>query len=160
MQLGAHLASRPMVDHDVQQVSAGGVVVRHQADRDEVCLILRDRHGPRAWNLPKGHVERGEEVTAAALREVREETGLTGRILAPLTPISYRFSLKGDPTTYAKTVHFFLMRFADGDLSDHDAEVLEARWMSLDEALAQLEHENERDVVREARRMIKATSDT
>lgn len=143
-----------MAHHEVQQMCAGGVVVRHHAGRDEVCLVLRDRHGPRTWNLPKGHVERGEDVTAAALREVREETGLTGRILAPLQAIRYRFSLKGNPMTYAKTVHFFLIRSLAGQISRHDAEVLEARWLSFDEAMARVTYDNERRVLREAQRLV------
>ena len=149
-----------MAHRDVRQTSAGGVVVRRLAGREEVCLILRDRHGARTWNLPKGHVEAGEGVKATALREVREETGLTGDIVASLSSIQYRFRLKGDSKTYAKTVHFFLIQFTDGDLSAHDTEVLEARWMSFDEAFAQLQHESEREVLREAQRILNAGSDT
>jgi 8-oxo-dGTP pyrophosphatase MutT (NUDIX family) len=139
--------------------AAGGVVVRRRAHRDEVCLILRDRHGPPVWGLPKGHVEVGETIKAAALREVREETGLRGTILAPLQPIRYRFILKPDPTRYDKTVHFFLMQ-AKGkrplSVARHGHEVLETRWVTFDEAVAQVRFANERRVLREARRLLNA----
>lgn len=118
--------------------------------------MLRERHGPPVWNLPKGHVELGEELSVAALREVREETGLSGRIVAPLRPIRYRFRLPGDSAIYAKTVHFFLMRAVSGTTGQHDAEVLQARWMPLSQALVQLAHENERRVLRRAQRLLAA----
>jgi 8-oxo-dGTP pyrophosphatase MutT (NUDIX family) len=60
------------------QRSAGGLVVRD----DEILLI--SLHGGRRWQLPKGHIEPGEQVEAAAVREVREETGVTGRVLGRL----------------------------------------------------------------------------
>ena len=135
----------------IPQTCAGGVVVRQRAGRDEVCLVRRARHGPQTWNLPKGHPEPGEDLAATAVREVREETGLTGRILAPLQPIQYQFTLKDSPATYAKTVHFFLMKSVAGSVSDHDAEVLEARWMSFEDALARLTYDNERQVLRQAK---------
>ena len=143
-----------MTEHNIEQVCVGGVVVRRHASRNEVCLILRDRHGPRTWNLPKGHVEPGEELSGTALREVREETGLSGHIVKTLPSIHYEFTLPGDLHRYAKTVHFFLIRFSEGDTRAHDAEALEVRWVPIEEAITMLEHENEQNVLRAARTIL------
>ena len=136
-----------------QQVSAGGVIVRRAQGRCEVCLILRDRHG-RAWGLPKGHVEAGEDPAATAMREVREETGLMGEILHPLDTIAYQFREPERGHRVAKTVHFFLMCSTGGRLDDHDAETVEARWLPLDEAVATVTYENERRVLEQAKQLL------
>lgn len=143
-----------MSRRDVREVSAGGVVVRRRDERHDVCLVLRDRHGPPTWSLPKGHVESGETLRATALREVREETGLRGRILAPLQTIRYRFTLKGDPVAHAKTVRFFLIRAQGRRLGRRGTEVRQARWMPFGEALRRVRYENERRVLRAAARYL------
>ena len=140
----------------VIQVAAGGVIVRRRRDQDETCLILRDRHGPPIWGLPKGHVESGETIPAAARREVREETGLRGRILAPLGTVQYRFTLPPHPVVYSKTVHFFLMEAnrSQTPKGSDPSEVLEARWMPFDEAMASVKFSNERRILRQAKRRL------
>jgi len=137
----------------VFQTSAGGVVVRRLHGRFEVCLTLRTRHG-NAWGLPKGHVEAGEEPSAAAVREVREETGLIGEILEPLSSITYQFRDRQQARLCSKTVVFFLMRALRGRLDDHDTETLEARWMAFDDAMANAAHENERQVLQQAQQVL------
>jgi len=138
-----------------RQVSSGGVIVRQQQGRFQVCLIARRREGVLVWGLPKGHVEPGEDLVATALREVREETGLVGALAAPLGSITYRFAVQDERVRYFKRVYFYLMRYLDGDTRQHDHEVEEARWMSLDDALALLSYENERKVLRNAMRHLK-----
>ncbi len=136
------------------QVSAGGVAFRTRAGEREVALIAV---GPaRRWQLPKGTVERGETPEAAALREVREEAGIETEILAPLDTIEYWYqaTAAGARVRYHKLVHFFLLRYLDGDVADHDAEVMEARWVPLDEAIASLAFANERKVLEQARRIL------
>ena len=136
----------------VPQTSAGGVVVRRVGDRSEVCLILRTRYGRRAWCLPKGHVEAGEDPPTAALREVQEETGLVCEILSPLGTTAYQFTEPGAPAPFAKTVWFFLMRARAGDLARHDAEALEVRWMALDEALGRATYDSEQRIIEQGKR--------
>jgi 8-oxo-dGTP pyrophosphatase MutT (NUDIX family) len=65
--------------------SAGGLVV--EGDR----ILLISTQGGRRWQLPKGHIEEGETAEQAALREVREETGVTGQVMAPLSEVEYWF---------------------------------------------------------------------
>ncbi|HMC70482.1 MAG TPA: NUDIX domain-containing protein, partial [Mycobacteriales bacterium] len=68
----------------VEETSAGGLVIDSNDAREaRAALIGRtDRRGRLLWSLPKGHVEPGETVEDAAVREVSEETGITGRVLA------------------------------------------------------------------------------
>jgi 8-oxo-dGTP pyrophosphatase MutT (NUDIX family) len=134
-----------------EQVSAGGVVFRRHGARVEVAIISVGSE-PR-WQLPKGIVEAGEMPEATALREVREETGLEADIVAPLEVIEYWYYSKGEAprVRYHKFVHFFLMRYTSGDVSDHDTEVNEARWVEIEEAAGMLAFKSERKVVELAR---------
>lgn len=136
----------------INQTSAGGIVYRRRDDHIEVALIARTSPRRRIiWALPKGWVEPGETIPDAALREIREETGLTGRLVEPLGQIEYSFYSPEDNARIQKTVHFFLVEFLSGDTADHDHEVDEARWWPLDAALAQMTYQSERQVMEKAR---------
>jgi 8-oxo-dGTP pyrophosphatase MutT (NUDIX family) len=125
--------------------AAGGIVVARHGNDLRVVLIAVDRGAVPRWSLPKGHFKKGETVELAALREVREETGLSVEIVAPLSTIDYWFVEKR--VRYHKFVHYFLMRAVGGNLSDHDDEVLEARWFDWEDAVAHLTYSNERDLL-------------
>jgi 8-oxo-dGTP pyrophosphatase MutT (NUDIX family) len=117
-------------------------------------VLLISTAGGRRWQLPKGHLEPGESHEEAALREVREETGVTGRLLTPLAEIDYWFVEKGSLRVH-KRVHYFLLSYESGDAANFDPEeVSGAAWVSWDEALARLTFANERDVVAIARRRL------
>jgi 8-oxo-dGTP pyrophosphatase MutT (NUDIX family) len=139
------------------QVSAGGVVVRRVHDQAQVALIgvpgAAGSLGPqKRWQLPKGLVEPGEAPEAAATREVREEAGVDAELIAPVETIEYWYvGQKGKSRVrFHKTVHFYLFRYRSGDVADHDHEVLEARWVPADAAVAMLAFANERRVVQKA----------
>jgi 8-oxo-dGTP pyrophosphatase MutT (NUDIX family) len=137
------------------ETSSGGVIYRQDAGEYEVALTQTSR-GPM-WCLPKGRVEADETLEQAALREVREETGLTGRIVGELGPIEYSYHARaerGERMSIDKTVHFFLLCFVEGSTEDHDGEVVDVRWFPLEVAGRLLHHAGERDVLALARKTL------
>ena len=98
-----------------KEVSAGGVVYRRTDEGIEVVLASRrTRRGQLAWGLAKGGIELGETREEAAIREVREETGLTADIEADLGDTKYMYVW--DDIRIRKTVHFFVMRHTGGNV--------------------------------------------
>ncbi len=132
------------------RISSGGVVFRPVGAAHEVALIRVARSDGHAWALPKGWVEKGEDLEQTAVREVREETGLDAKVLRKLGEITYEFYSKSDRSRVHKTVHLFLLECRGGNIADHDDEVEEARWFPLDEAVTTLTHKNERDMLEKA----------
>jgi len=107
----------------------------------------RDRDGV-TWSLPKGTPTRGESREQTAVREVGEETGLDVRITEPLESIEYTFVQHG--TRIQKTVHYFLMEPTGGDLSRHDREFEQVRWIAFADAPGLLTFATERALVARA----------
>ena len=135
--------------------SAGGLVYQDRADGRWVVLIAhRNAGGVLQWTLPKGGLEDGEDLEAAALREVREETGLRARIEDKLGVVDYWFVWRPDKIRYHKFVHYYLMALEGGDFSQRDDEAEDVRWLRIDEALATLAHPNEIRLVRLALREV------
>ncbi len=107
------------------------------------ALIARhDRRGRLVWSLPKGHVEAGETVEEAAVREVEEETGIRGEVLGHLGTIDFWFV--AEQRRIHKTVHHYLLEARGGELSDDDVEVVEVAWVALDELPTTLAYADER----------------
>lgn len=143
---GRPVPAPPKRRRTVEEVSAGGLVVDRTGQRLQAALIGRhDRRGRLLWSLPKGHLEPGESVEEAAQREVEEETGIRGRLLAPLGTIDFWFVAEG--RRVHKTVHHYLFEAAGGALSDEDAEVVEVAWVPLDELSGRLAYADERRLV-------------
>jgi 8-oxo-dGTP pyrophosphatase MutT (NUDIX family) len=140
-----------------RQVSAGGIVYRKKRSNVEIAII---RVGPIVrWQLPKGIVDEGETPEEAAVREVREETGLKARIESKLETIEYWYVSNGPGrrVRYHKFVHFYLMKYVSGSTDDHDQEVDEARWVRLTEAARMLSFKSERELVDKAQSAIGAS---
>jgi 8-oxo-dGTP pyrophosphatase MutT (NUDIX family) len=130
-----------------EQVSAGGVVFRRGDERIEVVIVAV---GPQnRWQLPKGLVEKDEKPEAAAVREAREEAGVSSEIVSHIETVEYWYvGLDGgEKVRFHKRVHFYLLRYLAGDPKDHDWEVNDARWVPIEEAIGQLAFENERRVM-------------
>jgi 8-oxo-dGTP pyrophosphatase MutT (NUDIX family) len=142
-------ATAPTRGPVIKEISAGGVLYRQEGDRIEVILASRrTRRGELAWGLAKGGIEEGETMEDAAIREVREETGLTAEIEGSLGDTKYFYVW--EDTRIRKTVHFFLMRYTGGDPHDRDDEMEEVRWFPLDRALKRAAYRGERDVLQRA----------
>lgn len=133
----------------VDEVSAGGLVVDLSAPHRPGALIgKRDRRGRLLWSLPKGHLEQDETAEQAAVREVAEETGIRGEIMAPLGTIDFWFVADG--RRIHKTVHHFLLRSLAGVLSDEDVEVSEVAWVPFLELTKRLAYPDERTLMQRA----------
>lgn len=137
------------------QHSAGGVAFRETSGQLEVAIILT--HPERRWQLPKGMIDAGETPEQAARREVREEAGIETECRGPIDRTEYWFVAErhGVRSRFHKHVHWFLMNYVSGDVADHDHEVAEARWVSVEEALKMLVFKNEREMVRKAVELVK-----
>ena len=135
-------------------ICAGGVVYRRVDRRIEIALAVeRDRlRDVRNTRLAKGHVENGETLEAAALREVREEIGLPAEIVAPLGSVKYSFREKR--TEITKTVHFFLMRLASEEVHELDGEMQHVYWSPIEDAVAELTFDTERRIAERAQQEI------
>jgi 8-oxo-dGTP diphosphatase len=136
--------------------SAGGVVVR-VLDLAPHILLIRDPY--RRWGLPKGHLEADERPEDAALREVREETGLESLILGPdLGEIDWTFRLRG--RRIHKFCRFYLMASRDGEARPQlDEGITACRWMVVDEAARLVGYDNARGVILKAAERIRIESD-
>ena len=133
------------------------MVVDGAPDEPRGALIGRlDRRGRLRWSLPKGHVEEGETNEAAAVREVAEETGITGRVVAPLGTIDFWFVADG--RRIHKTVHHFLLLAQGGELSDEDVEVEQVEWVPLTELADRLAYDDERRLVEQVPALLAETA--
>ena len=120
-------------------------------------LLIRDPY--QNWGLPKGHLEKGEDERAAAIREVFEETGLDGIEVGPeLGSIEWYF--RRDDELVHKICSFFLMRSADGDARPEVTEgITECEWLPFEQAVARVTYENAREMIRAALRYLEGRPD-
>jgi len=123
--------------------SSGGVVIAMRDGAPHVALIAT-RNKTR-WGLPKGAVTAGETSEDAALREVREETGLQARIVKRLDTIEYYF--RAGDTLIQKRVDFYLMEYVAGELEPQLSEVDDVQWVELSFSLEKASFESERKLL-------------
>src|SRR5258708_21915352 len=131
-----------------QEHSSGGAVIQCRAGVPYVALIAT-RRGTR-WGLPKGAVAGGETSQQAALREVREETGLIADISRPLDTIEYFF--RAGDSLIRKRVDFYLMVYVGGTLTPQLSEVADAQWFPLSEAVERASFAADRKLLQDAQR--------
>ncbi len=123
--------------------SSGGAVIAVRNGVPHVALIAT-RNRTR-WGLPKGAVSEGETSEAAALREVREETGIEAKIVKPLDTIEYFF--RAGDTLIQKRVDFYLMEYVAGELEPQLSEVDDVEWVELSAALRRASFDSERKLL-------------
>jgi 8-oxo-dGTP pyrophosphatase MutT (NUDIX family) len=132
--------------------SAGGVVFVRGGSGEIRILILQHEGGK--WMLPKGTIEAGETPEAVALREVREETGLSQvRIVKDLGEERYSFFWRTEDAFYDKTVHYFLLEFLGGEepVPQREEGFVAVEWVTLEDAMTRIKYKETREIVRRAR---------
>lgn len=125
------------------QHSSGGVVIANRDGSPHVALIAT--RGRTRWGLPKGAVGPDETSEDAALREVREETGIVARIVRPLDTIEYFFRARD--VLVRKRVDFYLMDYVSGELEPQLSEVDDVEWVELRSALRRASFDSERKLI-------------
>jgi 8-oxo-dGTP pyrophosphatase MutT (NUDIX family) len=156
----------------VREISAGGVVVRHAAQgwmmaaiepqkQDSAARPMKRASQKVLLALPKGLVDPGEKPEQTAIREVREETGVTGSVIGKLGDIKYTYVRSwGDKQRVFKIVSFYLLRYEGGRIDEIPSamriEVKRAVWVPLDEAERKLAYRGERDMARRAQEYLKS----
>jgi 8-oxo-dGTP pyrophosphatase MutT (NUDIX family) len=139
----------------VKVTSAGGVVYRWDNGKSLFLLLASNKRG--VWCLPKGLIEEGEDEVTTAMREVREETGVSRvKLHGKLGTIKYQFGFRGK--TFDKTVHFFLFETDQADAkvgTEHDA----MEWMTHEKALETLSYPNEKEMLTKAWNVIQSLKD-
>jgi len=113
----------------------------------------------QVFALPKGIVDPGEKAAETAVREVREETGISGIIVTKLTDIKYMYVRSwGDQQRVFKIVSFYLLRYESGEIGDiapdMEIEVKQALWIPLAGAERKITYRGERDVVKLAQKYL------
>jgi 8-oxo-dGTP diphosphatase len=121
--------------------AAGGVMVRD----GRIALVHRPKYDD--WSLPKGKLESDESWEEAAVREVREETGIQATLREELSSVEYT-----DPKGRPKTVRYWRMEPIAGEFTPNK-EVDELRWLVPDEAARRLTYDHDRELVLMAARL-------
>jgi 8-oxo-dGTP pyrophosphatase MutT (NUDIX family) len=136
------------------QISAGGVAFRRVNSKIEVAIV--SVKPSLRWQLPKGIVDSGETPEFTAVREVREEAGVETELIELIQTVEYWYQRvqHGQRFRFHKFVHFYLLKYSTGDVTNHDHEIAEARWVSAEEAIEMLAFKSERGVMEKARELI------
>ena len=135
------------------EFSAGGIVYKKQ--NGNVSILVAQHSGHKGWVFPKGligdHIE-NEAKEETAVREVKEETGVFGKIIKALKPVTYWYVMDGEK--HKKTVYYFLMEYISGNINDHDWEMQKVEWLPINEVEDRLTYPSDKNVWRKARKLI------
>ena len=139
----------------VDEVSAGGLVVDASGTKGLLIGRLDAKDAKRErllWSLPKGHIEPGETPEQAAIREVREETGIESEIDKSLGVIYFWFMAGGK--RIHKTVHHFLFKEVGGTIAPQVSEVDDVRWFPLEEIVSKLAYPDEKKLIARSKELL------
>ncbi|HEY8407476.1 MAG TPA: NUDIX domain-containing protein [Gaiellaceae bacterium] len=136
-----------------REFSAGGVLVKRIKGRPHLAAIRPQGKPDGVWALPKGNLDPGERPAETAVREVREETGVEGRLVEKLGDVKYTYTRRSGVRVF-KVVSFYLLTAGRGRIGEIEErmriEVADVRWLPLDEAPRLLAYGGERRMAKEA----------
>ena len=148
----------------IREFSAGGIVykkVQRPKTKDKRLMWLVCQHSKhKGWVFPKGLIgdnHKGETSEETAVREVKEETGVWGKIIKKLkNPATYFYMWQGDKRF--KTVYYFLMQYVSGDTKDHDWEMSQVEWLPQDQVENRLSYKSDKKAFLEVLEMMKTNN--
>jgi 8-oxo-dGTP pyrophosphatase MutT (NUDIX family) len=134
----------------ITATSAGAIILREIEGELKIALAHHQRT-EKAWVLPKGHVEEGETIEEAALREIHEETGLDNIQLIKHLGSFVRKSTKSNDDLVHKTIHFYLAYALENHQHTAPTDLLftEVGWFKPTEAIELLPYESDQNFLRE-----------
>ncbi|RMD45858.1 MAG: NUDIX hydrolase [Aquificota bacterium] len=132
------------------EFSAGGVVYRKNEEGKLEILLIRVK---TRWSFPKGNIEKGEPKDQAALREVKEETGVDAEIVEYLGEVDYWYSM--GLTRIHKFVYYYLMKYAGGDIVPQKEEIDEAKFIPFEDVEKTLSYPTDKEVFQRAKKVLK-----
>ncbi len=138
-----------------RRFSAGGAVYKQlkvQSPKSKVNWLLIQPQGSKRWQLPKGQIEKGEKSRETALREIKEETGVVGRIVGKIKKISWWFVQDGEKIY--KTATFYLVAAQEESHHFDKKEVARTIWLSYDQAYQRLTFRSEKEVLKQGREIL------
>lgn len=138
-----------------RKFSAGGTLYRQK--KKEIEWLLIKPAGTDRWQLPKGEIESKEKSQDAAVREVFEETGVQGQVIAKIDTIKFFFQQDG--TRILKQVTFFLMKYTSGRArvtEESKKEIDEVGWFATKQATDKLTFESEKEIVRKGAKVLQS----
>lgn len=141
----------------IEQFSAGGVVFKN--DQGKRYILLGQHSAHHGWVFPKGLIGdtiENESKEATAIREVEEETGIVGKIIKSLKPVTFWY--QHDKKRYKKTVYYFLMEYVSGDTSKHDWEMENVEWLPQEQVAGRLTYPSDKKVWQEAQKLLASSN--
>lgn len=130
----------------VEATSAGAILYRDTRDRREY-LLLKSRPGD--WEFPKGGVENGEELQQTAIREVKEEAGITDFRLVDGFREEYDYVFEANGDRIHKTVHLFIAKSFEAS-AELSREHRDLQWRDYEQAINTITQDGPREILKEA----------
>ena len=134
-----------------QVVSAGGLICKKEGEHFLVLLVGKD--DPTKQCIPKGMQEKGETLEETAMREVKEETGISTTIDTYVDCAQWTYEYGGE--MWDETAEFFLLIPQGGDTQLHDSEFDRVEWFEIEEAIRKLHYPKEQRIAHVALSMLR-----